>query len=212
MKPTKSPFFAMMQRMRYIRRWALMRNTQGENLQEHSLQVAVTAHALAVLRRERFPTAADGTPRVVVDPDRVATMALFHDAPEILVGDLPTPIKYFNPAIKSAYKAVEGVATAKLVAMLPDDLRPTYAALLAPDRSDAATAEAAALVKAADRLCAYTKCIEEERAGNTEFRTAAKTILASIEAIAMPEVDCFLREFVPAFSLNLDELESLTQP
>jgi 5'-deoxynucleotidase len=208
----KSPFFAMMQRMRYIRRWALMRNTQGENLQEHSLQVAVTAHALAVLRRERFPKTVDGSLRVLVDPDRVATMALFHDAPEILVGDLPTPIKYFNPAIKSAYKAVEGVAVAKLVAMLPDDLRPTYAALLAPDRTDAATAEAAALVKAADRLCAYTKCIEEERAGNTEFRTAAKTILASIEALGMPEVDCFLKEFIPAFSLNLDELESLTQP
>jgi 5'-deoxynucleotidase len=201
------PFFAMMQRMRFIRRWALMRNTLGENLQEHSLQVAVTAHALAVLRRERFPRLADGAPRLLVDPDRAAAMALFHDAPEILVGDLPTPIKYFNPEIQSAYKRVEHVAADRLLAMLPDDLRPTYARLLAPDRSDPDAAETAALVKAADRICAYTKCVEEDRAGNSEFRTAAKTILASIRELGLPEVDCFMEEFVPAFSLTLDELE-----
>ena len=200
-------FFAMMQRMRFIRRWALMRNTQAENLQEHSLQVAVTAHALAVLREVRFPTGADGTPRIRVEPDHVAAMALFHDAAEILIGDLPTPIKYFNPGIRTAYKAVEVVATRKLLGMLPDDLRPVYAGLLDPDRSDPAQAEAMTLVKAADRICAYTKCVEEDRAGNSEFRTAAKTILATIEAIGLPEVDCFMKEHVPAFSLTLDELE-----
>jgi 5'-deoxynucleotidase len=202
-----NPFFAMMQRMRFIRRWPLMRNTLAENLQEHSLQVAVTAHALAVLRRTRFPVGPDGAPRVLPDPDRCAAMALYHDAPEILVGDLPTPIKYFNPEINRAYKDVEGVATRKLLAMLPDDLRPSFAPLLDPDRSDPAVAEAAALVKAADRLCAYTKCLEEGAAGNTEFRTAAKAIEATVRAIGLPEVDCFLDEFVPAFRLSLDELE-----
>jgi 5'-deoxynucleotidase len=202
-----SPFFAMMQRMRFIRRWSLMRNTLAENLQEHSLQVAVTAHALAVLRRERFSEWPDGSARTPVDPDRAAATALFHDAQEILVGDLPTPIKYFNPEINKAYKHVEGVATVKLLAMLPGDLRPTYAALLDPDRKDPVVAETAALVKAADRICAYTKCIEEDRAGNSEFRTAAKTILSSIQSLGLPEVDCFLQEFVPAFSLTLDELE-----
>jgi 5'-deoxynucleotidase len=134
-------------------------------------------------------------------------MALFHDAAEILVGDLPTPIKYFNPQIQSAYKAVEGVATGKLLGMLPVDLRASYAGLLDPDRSDPSVAEAMRLVKAADRICAYTKCIEEERAGNTEFRTAAKTIRATIDAIGLPEVEHFVREFLPAFSLTLDELE-----
>lgn len=202
-----SPFFAMMQRMRFIRRWPLMRNSLAENLQEHSLQVAVTAHALAVLRATRFPAGPDGAPRRLADPDRCAAMALYHDAPEILVGDLPTPIKYFNPEIRKAYQDVEVFATRKLLAMLPDDLRPAYVPLLDPDRSDPATAEAAALVKAADRICAYTKCLEEGAAGNTEFRTAAKAIEATIRDLRLPEVDCFLDEFVPAFRLTLDELD-----
>lgn len=202
-----SPFFAMLSRMRHIRRWGLMRNTQPENLQEHSLQVAVIAHALAVIRRIDYPAGPDGTPRPDVSPDRAATLALFHDAPEILVGDMPTPIKYYNPAIRDAFKAVEGIAGDKLLSMLPESLRPAYGPLLKPDGADPGTAEALRLVKAADKISAYMKCVEEEKSGNTEFRKAAQALLAGLETLDLPEVGHFLREFLPAFHLSLDELE-----
>ncbi|HAL74040.1 MAG TPA: 5'-deoxynucleotidase [Clostridiales bacterium] len=199
-----SNFFAMMHRMRFINRWGLMRNTEQENIQEHSLQVAMIAHALAVLRRRYY---ADGRPPV--DERTVALMAIYHDASEILTGDLPTPVKYFNPAIREAYKAVESVAAAKLLTMLPDDLAPNWQPLIDPDLNDPATQAAHQLVKAADRLSAYIKCIDEGKAGNSEFRQASKTVRASLDELAesLPEVRYFMDHFLPAFQLSLDELQ-----
>ena len=190
----KSHFFAYISRMRFIQRWALMRNTAQENVQEHSHQVAVLAHALAVIRNRRFGGR--------VDPGAVAVAALYHDAGEILTGDMPTPIKYHNPAIREAYKDVEAVAEQKLLAMLPEDLQPVYAPILTI--SDEETAR---LVKAADKLSAYIKCVEELKAGNMEFREAAAQTRAALEGYGLPEVDYFLETFLESFSLTLDELK-----
>lgn len=156
--------------------------------------VAVLAHALAVIRRDRF----GGD----IDPGRVAAAALYHDAPEIFTGDLPTPVKYANPAIQTAYKAVEHDAARRLTAMLPETLRPAFAALL--EEEDPAVTE---LVKAADKLSAHLKCLEELKAGNREFQSAAQQTLAALESYHLPELDYFLAEFLPAFSLTLDELQ-----
>ena len=188
-------FYALMGRMRYITRWGLMRNTFSENIQEHSHQVAVLAHALALIRRDilHLPTP---------EPDRCAVAALFHDASEILTGDMPTPIKYYNPGIREAYKAVEQVAEDKLLSMLPEDLRPAYEDALRP-----ADPEIEQLVKAADKLSAHIKCIEELKAGNTEFRQAAAQTAAAMDAMALPELDYFREHFLPSYSLTLDELE-----
>ena len=190
----KSHFFAYLSRMRFIQRWALMRNTAPENVQEHSHQVAVLAHALAVIRKEKF----GGT----VDPGQVAVAALYHDASEILTGDMPTPIKYDNPAIRKAYKDVEAVAEGKLLAMLPQELQGVYAPILTP--TDPKTEQ---LVKAADKLSAYIKCVEELKAGNNEFREAAAQTRASLEGYGLPEVGYFLDTFMDSFSLTLDELK-----
>ena len=190
----KSHFFAYMARMRFIQRWALMRNTAPENVQEHSHQVAVLAHALAVIRNEKF----GGT----VDAGQVAVAALYHDASEILTGDMPTPIKYDNPAIRKAYKEVEAVAEQKLVDFLPEDLRPIYRPILT-----AADKEVEELVKAADKLSAYIKCVEELKAGNHEFREAAAQTRKALEAYELPEVRYFLETFMDSFSLTLDELK-----
>jgi 5'-deoxynucleotidase len=179
-----------------------MRNTQPENIQEHSLQVAIFAHALAVIRQRHF---ADGRP--AVDPAAIALMAIFHDATEILTGDLPTPVKYYNPAIQQAYKSVEAVAAAQLLTLLPSDLQPVYQPLLQPDGHDPAAAEAMRLVKAADRLSAYVKCIEEEKAGNREFRQAGEAIRLSLQNIDLPEVNWFIEQYLPSFWLSLDELQ-----
>lgn len=197
-------FFAMLHRMRYINRWSLMRNTEQENIQEHSLQVAIIAHALAVLRRRYF---AEGRP--AVDESQIALLAIYHDAGEILTGDLPTPVKYFNPEIRDAYKAVESVATQKLLSMLPEDLAADWQPILEPNRNDPATQAAMQLVKAADRISAYIKCIDEGKAGNSEFRKALKTTKHSIDELAdkLPEVHYFVKNFVPSFELSLDELE-----
>lgn len=189
-----SHFFAFINRMRCINRWALMRNSYTENIQEHSHQVAVLAHALAVIGNEYFGTQ--------TDPGQVAVAALYHDASEILTGDLPTPIKYYNPAIRDAYKQVESVACDKLVKMLPEELQPTYEEILQP--TDARVEQ---LVKAADKLSAHIKCVEELKAGNTEFRKAAEQTLHALQAYQMPEVDYFLTHFLPSFHLTLDELE-----
>ena len=196
-------FFAMMHRMRYINRWSLMRNTEQENIQEHSLQVAIIAHALAVLRRKYY---AEG--RVAVDEQAIVLLAIYHDASEILTGDLPTPVKYFNPAIREAYQAVEKVATAKLLSMLPDELVPAWKNVLEPDLDDPVTAAAMQLVKAADRISAYIKCLDEEKAGNGEFREAAKTVRASLDEVEanLPEASHFIKHFLPSFCLSLDEL------
>ena len=188
-------FFPMIARMRYINRWGLMRNTDTENIQEHSHMVAVLAHALAVIRRDQF----GGT----IDPGRVAAVALYHDAPEIFTGDLPTPVKYANPAIQSAYKAVENNAARRLTAMLPQSLRPAFAGLLEEDDP-----EVLALVKAADKLSAHLKCLEELKAGNREFQSAAQQTMAALQSYQLPELDYFLAEFLPAFSLTLDELQA----
>lgn len=192
------PFFAYIARMRYIVRWGLMRNTMQENIQEHSHMVAVLAHALAVIRRDKF----GGT----VDPGLVAAVALYHDAPEIFTGDLPTPVKYANPAIQTAYKAVEADAAQRLVAMLPQEMRPAFVALL--EESDP---EVLVLVKAADKLSAHLKCLEELKAGNREFQSAAQQTRAALDAFHLPELDYFLAEFLPAFPLTLDELQADAQ-
>ena len=190
----KSHFFAYISRMRFIQRWALMRNTAPENVQEHSHQVAVLAHALAVIRNEKFGGA--------VDPGAVAVAALYHDASEILTGDMPTPIKYDNPAIQHAYKEVEAVAEKKLLHMLPEELQATYALILTPTAP-----EVERLVKAADKLSAYIKCVEELKAGNTEFREAAAQTRKALEGYGLPEVGYFLETFMDSFSLTLDELK-----
>lgn len=195
-------FFALLHRMRYINRWGLMRNTQTENIQEHSLEVAVLAHALAEIRARYF---SEG--REPVDPARVALLAIFHDASEILTGDLPTPVKYYNPAIQEAYQAVEAIAAEQLLTLVPDDLKPAYRNLLLPDRSDPQTDAAMRLVKAADRLSAYIKCIDEEKAGNREFRQAGDSICKSLEAINLPEVQYFITHELPSFYQSLDELQ-----
>lgn len=190
----KSHFFAYMARMRFISRWALMRNSYTENIQEHSHQVAILAHALAVIRNEYFGG--------MVDPGAVAVAALYHDAGEILTGDLPTPIKYYNPDIRDAYKQVEAIACRKLTNMLPPELRPAYEDFLQP-----ADEEVALLVKAADKLSAYIKCVEELKAGNTEFRRAAEQTLAALESYHLPELDFFREHFMDSFHMTLDELE-----
>ena len=190
----KSHFFAYIARMRFIQRWALMRNTAAENVQEHSHQVAVLAHALAVIRNEKFGGQ--------VDPGSVAVTALYHDASEILTGDMPTPIKYDNPAIRKAYKDVEAVAEGKLVDFLPEELRGAYRDIITP--VDAGIEQ---LVKAADKLSAHIKCLEELKAGNNEFREAAAQTRKALEAYDLPEVQYFLETFMESFSLTLDELK-----
>lgn len=188
-------FYALLGRMRYITRWGLMRNTFSENIQEHSHQVAVLAHALALIRREVL-----GLPGP--DPDRCAVAALYHDAPEILTGDLPTPIKYYNPDIRTAYKQVERLAGEKLLGMLPPQLRDSYARLVLED--DEAVNP---IVKAADKLSAYIKCVEEQKAGNTEFDSAAQQTMEAMVAMDLPELNWFIAECLPPFSLNLDQLK-----
>ncbi|HZK70975.1 MAG TPA: 5'-deoxynucleotidase [Clostridia bacterium] len=187
-------FFAMISRMKLINRWGLMRNTQSENIQEHSLQVAIIAHALAMTKNEFFGGS--------VDTDKIAVFAMFHDANEILTGDLPTPIKYYNPEISKAYKDVEYVSKAKLLSMLPDKLKEKYSEIFYLDEE---TVEYK-IVKAADRLSAYIKCVEEVKAGNNEFKKAGESILESINAIEMPEVKYFQEHFIQGFFLSLDEL------
>lgn len=190
----KSHFFAYLSRMRFIQRWALMRNTAPENVQEHSHQVAVLAHALAVIRNEKFGGQ--------VDPGAVAVAALYHDASEILTGDMPTPIKYDNPAIQGAYRDVEKMAEQKLLGMLPLELQAVYGPILTvPDE------EIRRLVKAADKLSAHIKCLEELKAGNLEFRQAAEQTRRALESYDLPEVRYFIDTFLESFSLSLDELK-----
>ena len=187
-------FFALMGRMRYITRWGLMRNTFSENIAEHSHQVAVLAHALALIRRDIL-----GLP--TPNPDRCAVAGLYHDASEILTGDLPTPIKYYNPSIKTAYKQVEKIAGEQLLDKLPPQLRKAYEAYVLEEDEDVLP-----IVKAADKLSAYIKCVEEQKAGNTEFDSAARQTLAALEALDSPELNWFMENCLGAFSLNLDQL------
>lgn len=187
-------FFALISRMRYITRWGLMRNSFSENIQEHSHMVAVLAHGLALIRRDILDLPAP-------DPDRCAVAALYHDASEILTGDLPTPVKYFNPEIKKAYKQVERVSGEKLLDMLPESLRGSYTHLILEDDP-----QTLPIVKAADKLSAYIKCVEELKAGNQEFDSAARQTYQALQDMQLPELDYFMEHFLPAFSLNLDQL------
>ena len=187
-------FFAYISRMKYITRWSLMRSSVSENIQEHSHMVAVLAHALGVIRRDVFHKACD--------PAACAEAALFHDASEIFTGDLPTPIKYHTPAIREAYRQVEEEAAEKLLSMLPQELRPAYAPLLRETDGDMRR-----LVKAADKLAAYIKCLEELEAGNNEFGDAAGETLESLRGMEMEEVSWFLDRFAEAFGLTLDGLQ-----
>ncbi|HIQ78928.1 MAG TPA: 5'-deoxynucleotidase [Candidatus Scatomorpha intestinavium] len=187
-------FFALISRMRYIGRWGLMRSSIPENVQEHSHMVAVIAHALGVIRREVFGRECD--------PNALAAAALFHDAPEIITGDMPTPVKYHSGALTAAYKEVERGAAEKLVSMLPVELRGAYEPLISGDVGE----ENEQLVKAADRLSAYIKCIEERKAGNLEFLSAERQTLERIRSMGLPEAGYFIEHFIPAFELDLDGL------
>ncbi len=187
-------FFAYIFRMRYIARWALMRNTRTENVEEHSYEVAVLAHALAVIGRDVF--------HKDLDPNQAAVAALFHDAPEIITGDMPTPIKYYNPDLKTAYRQVEAVAQDKLLSMLPPELAPAYEPLVRESNR-----EIRRYVKAADKLSACIKCVEELKMGNSEFKKAAEQTMTALKDMEMEELDYFTEQFLPAFSLTLDELQ-----
>ena len=190
-------FFAYISRMRYIGRWSLMRNALPENIQEHSHMVAVLAHALGVIRRDVFG--------VACDPNAAAAVALYHDASEILTGDLPTPIKYHSRRIRDAYQKVENLACSKLLATLPGRLRPAYEDLLLGESAK----ELHDLVKAADKLSAYLKCVEERKAGNREFLSAEKQTRRALEDNPMPELKYFMEHFLPSFELDLDELGTI---
>ena len=191
-------FFAYISRMRYIERWSLMRNSLPENIQEHSHMVAVLAHALGIIRRDVF--------NQPCDPDKCAAAALYHDCSEILTGDLPTPIKYHSPEIMQAYKQVEEIANEKLINTLPKELRDAFSVYMHGD-----DAEIKAIVKAADKLSAYIKCIEERKAGNNEFLSAEKQTRAKLDESDMPELKYFLENFIPAFELTLDELGTIEE-
>lgn len=195
MKP--SSFYAMLSRMKYINRWGLMNNTRNENISEHSLQVAMLAHCLVLIHNKRFGGC--------LNPERAAILAVFHDTTEIITGDMPTPIKYYNSDIKHAYREIEDNATNQLVKMLPDDFREDINDII--KMKGDVDERLRPFVKAADKLSALIKCIEELRMGNDEFRKAEETILDSIHKMNLPELKVFEEEFLPAFSLTLDEQE-----
>ena len=187
-----SHFYAMLFRMKYIDRWALMRNTRKETLAEHTLETAFIAHALAVIHNKRFGGS--------VDPEKAAVLALFHDAPEIITGDLPTPVKYYNSDIKNIYKEIESAASDRLLELLPDDLRPEFDGLFDP--TDPALCR---IVKAADKLSALIKCRDELSLGNRDFSAAERSTLQSVKELDFPAANVFLEEFLDSFSLPLDE-------
>lgn len=195
-------FYAMLDRMQYINRWGLMRNNRVENIKEHSFDVAVIAHALAVLHNAKFPDP------IKVDRYQVLAYALYHDCTEIITGDLPTPIKYRNETIKQAYKEVEHEAAERLSSLLPEVMQDEYLELLDPAYEGEEGIMIKKLVKAADRIAAYIKCLTEEASGNTEFTSAKETILSTIDNIMLPEVDYFMEKFVPSYGFTLDELNA----
>ena len=192
----QSNFYAMMSRMKYINRWGLMNNTKYENLSEHSLQVAMLAHCLVLIHNKRFSGS--------LNPERAGMLAIYHDSTEIITGDMPTPIKYFNSTIKDAYKDIENAAADRLCSLLPEDFRQDMEEII--KQSSEGDRELKKYVKAADRFSALIKCIEELRMGNEEFRQAKNAIEKSIAEMNMPEADVFAAEFLPAFSLSLDEM------
>ena len=187
-------FFAYMNRMKYIRRWGLMRNTKIENDMEHVFQTAMIAHAIALLGNARYERD--------YDAEHIAVLGMYHDASEVITGDLPTPIKHNNPAIIKEYHKLEAIAQKRLLTMLSADIMPDYEPLIEPDE----TTEDWRIVKAADKISAYIKCLEERSAGNREFEQAEASTLAAIRAIDLPEVQDFMEEYVPGFSMSLDEI------
>ena len=188
-------FFAMMARLKWIDRWALMRNSSDENLASHSLDVAMLAHALCVIGNERLGKN--------LNADRAAVIGMYHDVSEILTGDMPTPVKYFNREIRSAYKDVERDANMRLLALLPQDLRAQFTHVLEPGEEYAWEKR---LAKGADKLSAYIKCIEERKAGNREFESAEKSTLEALHEMKLEEIEIFLKEFLPAYEKTLDEI------
>lgn len=191
----QSHYYAMLSRMKNINRWGLMRNTRSENLSEHSLEVAYIAHCLALLGKKRLGKN--------VSPEQVAVAAMFHDTSEIITGDMPTPIKYYNPEIKEAYKKIEAVAENQLIDMLPEDLREDFEDIYRTDK------QTEVYVKAADKISALIKCIEEVKMGNLEFKDAERSTRKTIEALDMPEAKMFMEEFIDSFYLTLDEQRSI---
>lgn len=191
-----SHFYALLSRMKYIERWALMRNSQTENISEHSLDVAFLAHALAVIGNRRL--------KKQYDAERAALIGMFHDANEIITGDMPTPIKYYNREMQDLFHSIEANASRQMVELLPEDLRPDFEALFFCQEGEE---ELWRLVKAADKISALIKCIEEEKAGNHEFSSARVSLEQSIASMKMQEADIFLAEFLPSFGLTLDELQ-----
>lgn len=195
------PFFAMLSRMKYINRWGLMRNTREENLCEHSLEVAIVAHALATIGNKKYGRG--------YDPQRAAALALLHDASEIITGDMPTPVKYHSEEIRRAYGEVEDMAVEHLVSMLPEELRPEYRALMTMGAPGDEALKP--IVKAADRISAVIKCVEERQSGNRDFSKAEQTILKSVREMKLPEVDYFLQEFMPSYGLTIEEQDYTRQ-
>ncbi len=193
----ENSFYAMMSRMKYIERWALMRNSITENICEHSLEVSILAHALAIIGKERLGKQ--------LNAEKAALIGIYHDATEIITGDMPTPIKYFNDSIQGAFKAVEHVAAERLLMMLPEDIRRSYETLFFPDTEDAFLWK---LVKGADKLSALIKCMDERKAGNSEFLSAEKSLRGILEAMKLEEIDIFMKEFLPTYDKTLDELNS----
>ncbi len=189
-----SHFYAMLSRMKNINRWGLMRNTRTENLSEHSLEVAFIAHALAVLGNNRLGKN--------YNADRVAVCAMFHDTSEIITGDMPTPIKYFNPEIKDAYKKIEAVAEQELISKLPEDMRKDFGEVYSPDD------DTRKLIKAADKISALIKCIEELNMGNLEFKDAERSTRKAIKKFDLPEAQIFMDEFIDSFYLSLDKQQN----
>lgn len=195
MSQNQSHFFAHLSRLKLISRWPLMRNVRTENVSEHSLQVAFVAHALAIIKNRKF----NGN----VDPERVALLAMYHDASEVLTGDMPTPIKYYNPQIAHEYKKIEKVAQQKLIEMLPPELQNDFRPLLDEHYY---TEDEKLVVKQADALCAYLKCLEELSAGNNEFKLAKARLEKTLDMRSSPEMEYFMEVFIPSFSLSLDEI------
>ncbi len=185
-------FYAMLSRMKNIYRWGLMRNTKQENLSEHSLEVAFIAHALSIINNRKL----GGD----INPEKTALIAMFHDTSEIITGDMPTPIKYYNPEIKSVYKQIETVAEDKLISYLPDYMKEDISAVYKD-----IPANIQKLIKAADKISAYIKCVEELKMGNREFAVAAESTKKAIEEMNCPEAEVFMEEFIPSFNLSLDE-------
>lgn len=200
MSQNQSHFFAYLSRLKLISRWPLMRNVRTENVSEHSLQVAFVAHALAVIKNRKF----DGD----LNPDRVALLAMYHDASEVLTGDMPTPIKYYNPQIAHEYKKIEKVAQLKLIEMLPEEIRQDFQTILDDDYY---SEDEKLVVKQADALCAYLKSLEELSAGNKEFKLAKQRLEKTLKLRHSPEMEYFMKIFVPSFSLSLDEISRDSQ-